>query len=74
MHMACWRIIAVLDRETGESAGAGGTFQVVGLEDDEANDLTALVDQGVHFHSIDELKQAIVKGFAARLEVTEEED
>jgi hypothetical protein len=30
MHMACWRIIAVLDRETGESAGAGGTFQVVG--------------------------------------------
>jgi hypothetical protein len=73
MHMAGWRIIAVLDRETGESAGAGGTFQVVGLEDDEANDLTALVDQGVHFHSIDELKQAIVKGFAARLEVTEED-
>jgi hypothetical protein len=31
------------------------------------------VDQGVHFHSIDELKQAIVKGFAARLEVTEED-
>jgi len=31
--MACWRIIAVLDRETGESAGASGTFQVVGLEE-----------------------------------------
>jgi type I restriction enzyme, S subunit len=71
--MACWHITAELDRETGEGAGAGGTFQVVGLEDDEGNDLTDLVDQGVHFHSIDELKQAIVKGFATRLEVTEED-
>jgi trehalose/maltose hydrolase-like predicted phosphorylase len=73
MHMACWHITAELDHETGERAGAGGTFQVVGLEDDEGNDLTALVDQGVHFHSIAELKQAIVRGFAARLEVTEED-
>ena len=48
--MACWHITAELDRETGESAGAGGTFQVVGLEDDEGNDLTELVDQGTHFH------------------------
>jgi hypothetical protein len=74
MHMACWHIMATLDRETSEGAGAGGTFQVVSLEDDEGNDLTALVDQGKHFHSIDELKQAVVAGFAARLEVTEEED
>ena len=72
--MACWHIMATLDRETSEGAGAGGTFQVVSLEDDEGNDLTALVDQGKHFHSIDELKQAVVAGFAARLEVTEEED
>jgi type I restriction enzyme S subunit len=55
--MACWHITAELDRETGESAGAGGTFQVVGLEDDEGNDLTELVDQGTHFHSIDELNR-----------------
>jgi len=74
MYMACWRITAELDRETGERAGAGGTFQVVGLEDDQGNDLTDLVDQGAHFHNIDELKQAIIKGFAEQLVVTEEED
>ena len=72
--MACWRIMAELDRETGERAGAVGTFQVVGLEDDQGNDLTDLVDQGAHFHNIDELKQAIIKGFAEQLVVTEEED
>ena len=72
--MACWHITAVLDRETGERAGAGGTFQVVSLEDDEGNDLTELVDQGTHFHSIDELKLAIAKGFAARLVVTEDSE
>ena len=66
--MACWHITAQLDHETGEGAGAGGTFQVINLEDDEGNDLTALVDQGAHFHNIDELKQAIVRGFAARLD------
>jgi hypothetical protein len=74
MTMACWHITAQLDHETGEGAGAGGTFQVINLEDDEQKDLTALVDQGVHFHNIDELKQAIVRGFTARLEVTEEEE
>jgi type I restriction enzyme S subunit len=72
--MACWHITATLYRETSENAAADGAFQVISLEDDEGSDLTPLVDQGVHFHSIDELKQAVVAGFAARLEVTEEED
>lgn len=38
--MACWHITAQLDHETGEGAGAGGTFQVINLEDDEQKDLT----------------------------------
>jgi type I restriction enzyme S subunit len=73
MTMACWHITAQLDYSTSDRAGAGGTFQVISLEDDEGNDLTALVDEGVHFHDLNELKQAIINGFAARLQVTEEE-
>ena len=66
-----WHITAQLDRETSEGAGAGGTFQVVKLEDDEGNNLTSWVDQGTYFHDLEEVKQAIVKGFASRLTVTE---
>jgi hypothetical protein len=66
-----WHITARLDRETSEGAGAGGTFQIVKLEDDEGNNLTSWVDQGTHFHDLKEVKQAIVKGFASRLAVTE---
>ena len=29
--MACWHITAQLDHETGEGAGAGGTFQVISV-------------------------------------------
>src|ERR1700680_2926029 len=47
-----WHINAQLDWEMGERAGAGATFQVIELKDDEENDLTDLVDQGRHFHSI----------------------
>jgi hypothetical protein len=47
-----WHITAQLDRETSERAGAGGTFQVVKLEDDEGNNLTSWVDQGTHFHDL----------------------
>jgi hypothetical protein len=66
-----WSIEAELDRETGQQAGADGTFQVIGLEDDEGNDLTDLIDQGRHFNNMDELKQAILKSISERLTVTE---
>ena len=66
-----WHINAKLDWEMGERAGAGGTFQVIELKDDEENDLTDLVDQGRHFHSIAELKQSVLLAIAGRLEITE---
>ncbi|MFZ0836157.1 MAG: hypothetical protein WAM77_01775 [Xanthobacteraceae bacterium] len=65
-----WHITAQLDRETSEETGADGTFRVAKLEDDEGNNLTSWVDQGTHFHDLEEVKQAIVKRFAARLTVT----
>lgn len=55
-----------LDHETSERAGAGGMFQVISIEDEDANDFTHLVDQGVHYSSLEELKQDI----AAALKVT----
>ena len=67
-----WHITVQLDRETGERAGAGGTFQVIKMKDDEGNNLTSWVDQGRHFHDLGELKRAIVEGFASRLTVTED--
>ena len=66
-----WSIKAELDWETGERAGAGGTFQVIELEDDDGNDLTDLVDQGHHFNNMEELKQAMLKSISERLTVTE---
>ena len=66
-----WSIKAELDWEIGERAGAGGTFQVIELEDDDGNDLTDLVDQGHHFNNMEELKQAILKSISERLTVTE---
>jgi type I restriction enzyme S subunit len=44
-----------LDYETSERAGAGGMFQVISIEDEEGKDFTHLVDQGVHYPSLDEL-------------------
>jgi len=64
-------IDATLDRETAERAGAGGTFQVTHLEDDEGNDLTYLVEQGRHFRDMDELRTAILQAIAERLTVVE---
>jgi hypothetical protein len=66
-----WSIEAELDWETGQHGGADGTFQVIGLEDDEGNDLTDLIDQGRHFNNMDELKQAILKSISEHLTVTE---
>lgn len=48
-----------LDYETSESAGAGGMFQVISLEDEDGKDFTHLVDQGQHYVSLDELKEDI---------------
>jgi hypothetical protein len=66
-----WSIEAELDRKTGQEAGAGDTFQVIDLEDDEGNDLTDLIDQGRHFNNMDELKQAMLKSISERLTITE---
>lgn len=54
-------ISAHLDRKKSAGAGAAGTFQVASLKDDEDNDLTFLVDQGVHFHKLEELREAILR-------------
>jgi type I restriction enzyme S subunit len=45
-----------LNYGTSEGAGAGGMFQVISLEDDEAKNYTHLVDQGRHYASLDDLK------------------
>lgn len=58
-----------LDYETSERAGAGGMFQVISIEDEDANDLTRLVDQGTHYSSLEVLKQDI----ATALKVTSQQ-
>ena len=58
---------ARLDRETG----ASGTFQVIDLVDDEGNDLTYLVGQSRHFHSLGEVKEAILNAIAEDLTIEE---
>ncbi len=61
---------AQLDWETGERAGAGGTFQVIELtEVDDSNsiDRTDLVDQGTHYHNLRQLAKdiALATGISA---------
>lgn len=56
-----------LDYETSERAGAGGMFQVISIEDEDANDFTHLVDQGVHYSSQDKLKQDIANALKVTL-------
>jgi len=50
----------VKDTETGEHAGAGGTFQVAELmiENTKGDSvvISELINQGTHFHSDDELR------------------
>lgn len=45
-----------LDYATAERTGAAGMFQVVSIEDEDGKDFTHLVDQGVLYASLDELK------------------
>jgi hypothetical protein len=48
------------DYATSTRAGAAGTFQVISLNEGDA-DVIHLVDQGVHYHGIDELRRDISK-------------
>jgi type I restriction enzyme S subunit len=61
---------ANLDRETGDSAGAGGTFQVASLEEEtEAGtvDRTELIDQGKHYSSLNGLAKDIARALGIDL-------
>jgi type I restriction enzyme S subunit len=68
-----YHILASLDWETSERAGAGGMFQVVNLEDQDGNDLTSLVDQGTHYPSLAVLKSDILKALGDGSDVSIEE-
>ncbi|TOJ24055.1 restriction endonuclease subunit S [Vibrio parahaemolyticus] len=50
---------ASLDYETSSSTGAAGMFQVIALTDEKGKDATHLIDQGVHYASLDDLKSDI---------------
>jgi hypothetical protein len=52
-----------IDRETGERAGAGGTFQVESIFDENGNDVTEAlgVDVGHHYFEKSELVADIAK-------------
>ncbi len=51
-----------IDYETSERVGAGGMFQVAGIWDNDAKDVTeALVDVGKHDASLDEVKRDIAQ-------------
>lgn len=61
---------AHLDWETGKHAGAGGTFQIIELKevnDSKSTDRTDLVDQGKHYHNLDQLSKdiALATGISA---------
>jgi len=44
-----------LDHETSARAGASGMFQVISITDENGNDRTAIVDQGIHYSDLDSL-------------------
>lgn len=48
-----------LDYETSEHAGASGMFQVISVEDEDGKDCIHLLDQGLHYASLDDLKEDI---------------
>lgn len=45
----------MIDTETSERAGAGGMFQVIEITDDDGNNYTHEVDQGVHYPDLEAL-------------------
>lgn len=57
----CVRCFSVdCDYETAARVGAVGTFQVISLTEWQV-DMTHLVDQGAHYHDLDELRGDIAK-------------
>jgi type I restriction enzyme S subunit len=48
-----------LDYETSSNAGADGMFQVISLTDSSGKDTTHLIDQGMHYESLDDLRSDI---------------
>jgi hypothetical protein len=60
------------DHETPMRAGAGGTFQVIELQEGErGTDVTYLVDQGLMFHELDELRRYLVEKTGDDIELEE---
>ena len=49
------------DYETSKKAGADGMFQVVDIMTDKDEDLTHFINQGTHYHSLDEVKKDLAK-------------
>jgi type I restriction enzyme, S subunit len=64
-------IYAHLDYETSEHAGAGGMFQVLSLTDENDQDITELVDQGVHYSSLRELEKELTSTLKEAVTVEE---
>jgi type I restriction enzyme, S subunit len=68
-------VYATIDRETLERAGAGGTFQVISIQDEEGTDLTHYVDQGRHYNELSEVRAdliAAIKASADDIEIEEQ--
>jgi type I restriction enzyme S subunit len=54
------------DYETSRTAGAGEMFQIIDVKDDNDKDFTHLIDQGQHYHSLDEVRNDL----AAQLNIS----
>lgn len=52
-----------LDYETSARAGAGEMFQVFSIKDADGKDYTSLIDQGTHYHSLDDLQNVLAARF-----------
>ena len=52
-------LTAHLEKETTERAG--DIFRVIELRDDKGRDRTDLVDQGKHYHTVDQLRRDIAR-------------
>jgi len=56
------------DWETGERCGAGGTFQVSSIEDEDGKDYTKFIDQGVHYRSTKEVLSDLSKAIGVNVD------
>ena len=61
------------DWETGERAGAGGTYQVVSVTSEDGRDSTSHVDQGKHYSSNDELADDLSEALGTPVEIEEDD-